>query len=82
MFVTCPKPFVNILHDITKTHMVCYFGKPNPSEDDVVEAITLFGLCHWREVFFEDIVDMGRLWRFAMRVKRVKATDYTGVRNR
>jgi hypothetical protein len=82
LFVTCPKPFINILNDITKTHMVAYFGKPCPELDDVQEAMVYYGLCHWREVFFEDTIDMGRLWRLAIRVKKVKATDYTGVRNR
>ena len=80
--MTFPKPFVNILNGITQAHLVAYYGEPNPSLEKIQERIVLYGLCHWREVVFENILDMGRLWRFALSVKKVKATDYTGVRNR
>ena len=82
IFMTFPKPFVNILNGITQAHLVAYYGEPNPSLEKIQERIVLYGLCHWREVVFENILDMGRLWRFALSVKKVKATDYTGVRNR
>lgn len=82
MFVTMPKPWVNISNGITRQHLTCYFGESNPSLDVIKEKIRLYGLCHWRDVQFLDVVDFGRLWRFAMSVKKVKATEYTGVRNR
>jgi hypothetical protein len=82
IFLTMPKPWVNILNGITRQHHMCYFGEENPSLETIRERIRLYGLCHWRDVQFESIMDFGRLWRFALRVKRVKATEYTGVRNR
>jgi len=82
MFITMPKPWVNIANGITKQHLTCYYGEDNPSLDVIKEKIRLFGLCHWRDVKFVDVMDFGRLWRFAVRVKKVKATEYTGVRNR
>jgi len=82
MFVTMPKPYVNILNGITKTHLISYYGEWNPSLEVVQEKIVMFGLCHWRQVEFLDVTDLGRLWRFALSVKRVKSTEYTGVRNR
>jgi hypothetical protein len=82
MFITMPKPWVNILNGITRQHLICYFGSDNPNLDVIKERIRLYGLCHWRDIDFLDIADFGRLWRFAVNVKKVKATDYTGVRNR
>lgn len=82
MFVTMPKPYVNILNGITQQHLTCYYGEPNPKLETIIEKIKLYGLCHWREVKVLDIVDLGRLWRLALRVKRVKATEYTGTKNR
>jgi hypothetical protein len=82
MFVTMPKPYVNILNGITQTHLVSYFGEPNPSEDTIIDQIVIWGLCHWRQVELIDSVDCHSVWRFAFSVKKVKATDYTGVRNR
>jgi len=82
MFVTMPKPYVNILNGITQTHLVSYFGEPNPSEDTIIDQIVIWGLCHWRQVELIDSIDCHSVWRFAFSVKKVKATDYTGVRNR
>ena len=82
MFITMPKPWVNIANGITKQHLTCYFGEGNPSLDVIKEKIKLYGLCHWRDINFLNIMDFGRLWRFAVSVKRVKATEYTGVKNR
>jgi len=82
MFITMPKPYVNILNGITKQHLTCYYGEHNPNFDTIIEKIKLYGLCHWREITLIDKVDLGRLWRIAVKVKRVKATEYTGTRNR
>ena len=82
MFITMPKPWVNIANGITKQHLTCYFGEHNPSLEVIKEKIRLFGLCHWRDVQYLDVMDFGRLWRIAVSVKKVKATEYTGVRNR
>ena len=81
MFITMPKPYVNVLNGITQQHLTCYYGESNPSLDTICSKIHNFGLCHWRDVSVVDVVDMGRLWRLATRVKRVKATEYCGVRN-
>ena len=82
MFVTMPKPYVNILNGITQAHLISYYGEPNPSEDTIIERLALWGLCHWRQVELIDSIDCKSVWRFAFSVKKVKATEYTGVRNR
>ena len=82
MFVTMPKPYVNILNGITAAHLISYYGKPNPSQEEITERIALWGLCHWRKVVLIDSIDCKSIWRFAFKVEKVKATDYTGVKNR
>jgi len=82
LFVTMPKPYVNILNGITQTHLISYFGTHNPDEDTIIEQIVLWGLCHWRKVELIDSLDCKSIWRFAFHVKKVKATEYTGIRNR
>ena len=82
MFVTMPKPYVNVLNGITQTHLISYFGEPNPSEDTIIDQLVTWGLCHWRQVELIDSVDCKSIWRFAFSVKKVKATEYTGVKNR
>jgi len=82
LFVTMPKPYVNILNGITASHLISYYGEQNPSKETIVERIALWGLCHWRKVELVDCVDCKSIWRFAFYVEKVKATDYTGVKNR
>lgn len=82
LFVTMPKPYVNILNGITQTHLISYFGESNPSKEKIIERIVLWGLCHWREVNLINCLDLKSVWRIAFSVKKVKATDYTGVKNR
>jgi len=82
MFVTMPKPYVNILNGITQAHLISYYGEHNPSKETIIERIALWGLCHWRKVELIDCVDCKSVWRFAFKVEKVKATEYTGVRNR
>ena len=82
LFVTMPKPFVNVLNGITQQHLTCYYGMGNPTLEVIVKKIRLYGLCHWREVKLIDELDMGRLCRLVFSVKVVKATEYCGVKNR
>jgi len=82
LFVTMPKPYVNILNGITQTHLITYYGDHNPSQETIINRIALWGLSHWRQVSLIDSIDLDSVWRFAFEVKRVKATDYTGVKNR
>ena len=81
LFVTMPKPYVNILNGITQTHLISYYGTHNPNKDEIIEKIGLFGLCHWRKIELIDEIDCKSIWRFAFLVEKVKATEYTGVRN-
>lgn len=81
MFVTMPKPYVNILNGITRTHLIAYYGNHNPDEDEIIETMCLWGLCHWRKVELIDSIDLKSVWRFAFSVEKVKATEYTGTRN-
>mgnify|MGYP000884084252 CR=1 FL=1 len=82
MFITMPYPSVNILNGITKEFHTSYFGDQNPDFETINNSIIRYGLCHWRKVELLDSVECGRGWRLAYRVIKVKATDYTGVRNR
>jgi len=81
MFVTFPKPWVNIPNGITKQTLLNYMGSEMPTLEEVKAKIKTYALCHWRGVEFVDTVDLGRLWRFAMKISIVKATEYCGVRN-
>jgi hypothetical protein len=82
MFITMPKPHINILNGITQRHLISYYGEYNPSINRVKERIYNYGLCHWREIKYLDILDMGRLYRLALRIDKVKATEFCNVRNR
>lgn len=82
MFITMPKPYVNILNGITAQHLTCYYGEQNPSLEVIKEKIRLFGLCHWRDVQCIHELEFGKMWRLAFSVKRVKATEFCGIRNR
>ena len=77
-----PKPYVNILNGITQAHLISYYGEHNPNKETIIERIALWGLCHWRKVELIDCVDCKSVWRFAFKVEKVKATEYTGVKNR
>lgn len=82
LFITMPKPYVNILNAITATHLTAYFGDSNPSKEKIIEKFALYGLCHWRKIELIDCMDCGSIWRMAFNVVKVKATDYTGVKNK
>lgn len=82
LFVTMPKPYVNILNGITATHLIAYYGEQNPSEEKIINRIVLWGLCHWRKVELISGLNLQSVWRFAFKIEKVKATEYTGVRNR
>jgi len=81
-FLTFPKPYVNILNGITQTHLYSYFQKTNPSKDEILERIALFGLCHWKKVELIDSFETRSNWRFVFNVSKVLATSYTGTNNR
>lgn len=82
LFLTMPKPYVNILNGITQTHLISYYGEHNPSFETILNRIVLWGLCHWRQVELIDVIDLKSIWRMVLSVKKVKATSYTGVKNR
>ncbi len=82
LFLTMPKPYVNILNGITQTHLISYYDTHNPTKEQIIQRIALFGLCHWRKVELIDEVDCKSVWRLAFAIEKVKATEYTGVRNR
>lgn len=82
LFVTMPKPYVNILNGITSTHLISYYGEHNPSKEVVINRIALWGLCHWRKIELMDCMDCKSIWRFCFSVEKVKATEYTGTNNR
>jgi hypothetical protein len=82
LFITMPKPYVNILNGITQTHLTTYFDTYNPTKQQIIERTALFGLCHWRKIELIDEIDCDGIWRFVFKVQKVKATEYTGVSNK
>ena len=82
MFLTMPKPYVNILNGITQTHMESYYGEANPSLEVILTQWSRWGLCHWRKIEVVDVAECRSIWRIALRVQKVKATEHTGVNNR
>ena len=78
-FMTFPKFSVNITNRMNDVHQESYYGVASPSMAQVIERITSWGLCHWRAVEFLDSIEFAQMWRFAFRVRKVKATDYTGI---
>ena len=80
--VTIPSASVNIPNGLVKTHLQSYYGEELPDIDAISKRIAEYGLCHWRQVTEIDCIKIGRMWRVAYEVKKVSATDYTGVRNR
>ena len=82
MFITMPKPYVNILNGITRTHLISYYGYHNPDIDTILERFVLWGLCHWRKVEVLNTLDLKSIWRICLKITKVKATVYTGVKNR
>ena len=71
-----------VVYHFSDDQGLAYFGEPNPSEDTIIDQIVTWGLCHWRQVELIDSIDCSSVWRFAFSVVKVKATDYTAVRNR
>jgi hypothetical protein len=82
IFITMPKPYVNILNGITATHLTTYYGESNPSLETIVNRIVLYGLCHWRKLELISEMDCKSIWRLCFKVTKIKATEYTGVKNR
>ena len=76
MFITMPKPYVNILNGITQTHLISYFDTHNPTMEQIIERTVLFGLCHWRKLELIDVVDCKSVWRFAFAVEKVRANSF------
>ena len=81
IFITMPKPAVNILNGITQTHLTAYFGEQNPGFETITNRFVLWGLCHWRKITLINYFELKSIYRFAFEVEKVKATDYTGVKN-
>ena len=82
LFVTMPKPYVNILNGITRTHLISYYGEHNPQIETIQKQFVMWGLCHWRKVEVVDVLDCKSVWRIALKIEKVKSTEYTGVKNR
>lgn len=76
MFITMPKPYVNILNGITQTHLISYFDAHNPTMEQIIERTVLFGLCHWRKLELIDVVDCKSVWRLAFCFCSRKSKSY------
>jgi hypothetical protein len=82
MFFTMPKLGCNMANQITAQMVEAYFGDPKPTIEQVLNRLWWYGICHWREISLIDVIEFSRMWRLALRVNRVKATEYCQVRNR
>lgn len=81
LFLTFPKPGVQCLNGITQKHLDLYYGSTFPKLPDIIQRIKNYALCHWYELELLNTLEVARMWRMAFHVKRVKATEYCGVRN-
>ena len=82
LLLTLPKPGCNHGNHITWQMVKSHFGKQNPDIREVLDTLWWWAISHWREISLHSLIDFGRVWRIALRVRRVKATLYMGVRNR
>jgi len=82
LLVTMPKPGANHGNHITWQMLRCYFGVTDPTLQVVLDSLWWCAMGHWREISLLGVLDFGRVWRVALRVRRVKATEFMGVRNR
>jgi hypothetical protein len=79
MLVTCPKPGVNVVNRMNLVHNRAWWGAEMPTEEQVIDRIISWGLCLWRDVELLDTIEFANMWRFAFKVKKVKATEYVGI---
>jgi len=81
LFFTMPKVGVMRESQMTRQMRCAYSGKFRPDLEDILDRLWWYAVCHWREVSLLDALDLGKVWRVSLRVKRVKATEFCGVRN-
>lgn len=82
LLVTMPKPGCNHGNHITWQMLRCYFGDHELGLKEILDRLWWYAMCHWRELGLFNVIDFGRVWRLALTVQRIKATEYLGVRNR
>jgi len=79
LFVTFPKPNVNITNRMNDVHQESYYGVAKPTEGQILDRIISWGMSHWRTVVLIDTIEFANMWRLAFKVKKVKATEYVGI---
>ena len=79
---TFPVVGVQNLNGITEQHYINFWRSDRPTIGDVTGVLTDFALRNWYVISLVDIKKIGRIWRFAFKCKRHKATELCNVRNR
>lgn len=82
MLVTIPKTGCNHGNNITWQMLQVFTGSPAPSLEQLLTIFWGWGLQYWREVNLIRGIEFDRIWRLLLDVKKVKATEFCGVRNR
>jgi len=83
LFVTFPKLGVQQINKITQEHYRVFWGislsDKRRYEDKIHSKIRDFGLMHYRDVDLIERVDLGRMFRYAYRVRRESALKLVGL---
>jgi 5-bromo-4-chloroindolyl phosphate hydrolysis protein len=67
IFITMPKPYINILNTYFKDQLNSYYNNYNPDSKLVKEKIIQFAMCHRKKLKLKDEIDLGRLWRYCFK---------------
>ena len=82
LIITFPVIGVQCLNGIYEQHFVNNWKSTRPTTGDVIGATTDYGLRHWYLPKLVDLKKIKPIWRFIFDCERVKATEFTGTRNR
>lgn len=82
MLLTIPKTGCNYCSNITYQMLQAFTGTHDPGLERLLTCLWSWGLQYWREVNLIRGLDFGRIWRLALDVRKVKATEFCNVRNR
>lgn len=83
LFVTFPKMGVQQVNKIQIEHYRVFWdislSDKNNYTDKIIRKITDYAMQNYRSINLLDCVDLGRMYRFAFRVKRESALDLVGL---
>jgi hypothetical protein len=82
LILTYPVVGVQCVNGIYEQHYVNHWKSSRPTVGDVIGATTDYALRHWYVPKLIDVKKIKPIWRFIFNCERVKATEFTGTRNR